>query len=78
MGTGIDISINELAEQVATVVGFNGKIHWDSSKPDGTPKKQLDVSRLSAMGWQAQLFAEGLVSTVDDFKQSEQPRGLNP
>ena len=53
VGTGIDLSIRELAEQVAAVVGFNGSIQWDHSKPDGTPKKQLDVSRLTAMGWRA-------------------------
>ena len=50
VGTGIDLSIRELAEQVAAAVGFNGSIHWDHSKPDGTPKKQLDVSRLAAHG----------------------------
>ena len=42
MGTGIDLSIRELAEQVAAAVGFNGSIDWDQSKPDGTPKKQLE------------------------------------
>ena len=78
MGTGIDLSIRELAEKVATAVGFKGSIYWDHSKPDGTPKKQLDVSRLSAMGWRARIvLSEGLVSAVTDFKQSAQPRGLN-
>ena len=79
MGTGIDLSIRDLAEQVAAAVGFNGSIHWDHSKPDGTPKKQLDVSRLSAMGWEASIaLKEGLASTVTDFKESEQVRGLKP
>ena len=78
VGTGIDLSISELAEHVSAAVGFQGSIHWDHSKPDGTPKKQLDVSRLSEMGWQAQIgLAEGLTNTVADFEQSEQPRGLN-
>ena len=78
MGTGIDQSIRELAEQVAAAVGFKGSIDWDHSKPDGTPKKQLDVSRLAAMGWRARIaLTEGLISTVADFEQSEQPRGLN-
>ena len=78
VGTGIDLSIQELAEKVATAVGFNGCIHWDHSKPDGTPKKQLDVSRLSAMGWRARIaLEEGLITTVADFEQSERPRGLD-
>ena len=55
VGTGIDLSIRELAEQVAAAMDFKGSIHWDHSKPDGTPKKQLDVSRLSAMGGQARI-----------------------
>ena len=68
MGTGIDLSIRELAEKVAAAMDFKGSIHWDHSKPDGTPKKQLDVSRLSAMGWRAQItLSEGLISTVTDF-----------
>ena len=77
VGTGIDLSIRDLAEQVAAAVGFNGSINWDHNKPDGTPKKQLDVSRLTAMGWRAKIgLTEGLVSTVNDFEQSENPRGL--
>ena len=61
VGTGIDLTIRELAQQVATTVGFTGEIHWDTSKPDGTPKKQLDVSRLAKMGWRAKIsLREGL------------------
>jgi GDP-L-fucose synthase len=68
VGTGVDLTIRELAEQVATATGFQGEIHWDTSKPDGTPKKQLDVSRLAALGWRARIpLAEGLASTVADF-----------
>ena len=78
VGTGIDLSIRELAKKVASAVGFQGNIHWDHSKPDGTPRKQLDVSRLAAMGWRAQIsLSEGLANTVNDFKKSEQPRGYN-
>ena len=72
------LSDRELAEQIAASVGFKGLIHWDTSKPDGTPKKQLDVSRLTDMGWQARVsLMEGLVSTIADFEQSEHIRGLN-
>ena len=53
IGTGEDLSIRELAETVMQVIGFNGRIEFDSSKPDGTPRKLLDVSRLAALGWQA-------------------------
>jgi GDP-L-fucose synthase len=68
VGTGVDLTIRELAEQVAAATGYRGEILWDASKPDGTPKKQLDVSRLAALGWRARIpLAEGLVSTVADF-----------
>jgi nucleoside-diphosphate-sugar epimerase len=68
VGTGVDLSIRDLAEQVATATGFRGTIEWDASKPDGTPKKQLDVSRLAALGWRARIpLAEGLASTVADY-----------
>ena len=69
MGTGVDLTIRELAEAVAAATGFRGEIHWDASKPDGTSKKQLDVSRLAAMGWRARIpLREGLVSTVALFR----------
>ena len=71
VGTGKDLSICDLAEKVASAVGFKGSIQWDPSKPDGTPKKQLDVSRLTAMGWRARIaLTEGLTGTVTDFEQS--------
>ena len=70
VGTGVDLSIRELAEAVATATGYQGAIEWDSSKPDGTPKKQLDVSRLAALGWIARIpLAEGLASTVALFRE---------
>ena len=70
VGTGIDLSIKELAEKVAATVGFTGSIHWDQSKPDGTPKKQLDVSRLSNLGWQANIsLSEGLTMAYKDFRK---------
>ena len=68
VGTGIDLSIRELAEQVSSTVNFLGEIHWDTSKPDGTPKKQLDVSRLREMGWHAKInLSNGLKDTYQSF-----------
>ena len=68
VGTGVDLTIRELAEAVAAATGFTGEILWDSSKPDGTPKKQLDVSRLSAFGWQSRIqLGDGLHNTVRDY-----------
>lgn len=69
VGTGVDLSIRELAEAVAKATGFGGTIAWDTSKPDGTPKKQLDVSRLAALGWRARIpLAEGLQQAVAAFR----------
>ena len=69
VGTGVDLLIRERAKAVAQATGFTGDIHWDTSKPDGTPKKQLDVSRLKALGWQARIpLEEGLRSTVELFR----------
>ena len=70
VGTGVDLTIRELAEAVAEATGFQGEIRWDASKPDGTPKKQLDVSRLAELGWRARIpLAEGLRSTVVQFRE---------
>jgi GDP-L-fucose synthase len=52
VGTGADLTIRELAETVASVVGYTGRVEWDTSKPDGTPRKLLKVSRLQSLGWQ--------------------------
>ena len=68
VGTGSDISIKELAECIAAATGFQGNIKWDTDKPDGTPRKLLDVSRLSAMGWQASItLEEGIQKVVDEL-----------
>ncbi len=68
VGTGVDCSIRELAETLAKVTGFSGRIIFDSSKPDGTPRKLLDVSRLNALGWKAKINLEtGLKSTYEWF-----------
>ena len=70
VGTGKDQTIRDLAEAVARATGFSGDIYWDTSKPDGVPKKQLDVSRLTCLGWSASInFSAGLASTVEGFRE---------
>ena len=68
IGTGVDVTIRELAEQVMQAVGFEGRIVFDSSKPDGTPRKLLDVSAAAAQGWRAKVsLAEGIALAYQDF-----------
>ena len=68
VGTGVDVTIREAAETVASVVGFAGAISWDVSKPDGTPRKLLEVNRLARLGWRARIsLQDGLASTYGDF-----------
>jgi len=68
VGTGTDLTIRELAETIARVVGYRGGFAYDSSKPDGTPRKLLDVSRLAALGWRASTsLAAGLKQSYDWF-----------
>lgn len=71
IGTGQDCSIREMAETVRKVIGFNGKLVFDTSKPDGTMRKLMDVSRINEMGWEATISLEdGLVLTYEDYKHS--------
>lgn len=68
VGTGTDVTIRELAETVMKVVGFEGRIVFDASKPDGTPRKLMDVSRLSGLGWRASTSLEdGIRLALADF-----------
>ena len=70
VGTGLDLSIRELVEEVAFATGYEGETLWDLTKPDGTPKKQLDVSRLAALGWRASIpLKQGLAMTVQQFRR---------
>ena len=69
VGTGEDLSIKALAGVVAKSAGFSGEIEWDSSKPDGTPRKVLDVSRIKALGWKPTItLEEGVASTIAWYK----------
>lgn len=70
VGTGTDVTIRELTELVAQATGFKGQIVWDSTKPDGTPRKLMDVSKLSGLGWTAKIsLREGIERTYRDFQQ---------
>lgn len=76
VGTGQDISIAELAEAVARVTGFRGRIAFDSSRPDGAPRKLMDISRLAEMGWRARTpFEEGLRKTYESYRENEKAAG---
>jgi GDP-L-fucose synthase len=69
VGTGTDLSIKEIAELVAEAVGYEGKTEWDASKPDGTPRKLLDVSKIKSFGWEPKVsLEEGLKLAVADFR----------
>ena len=75
VGTGKDISINELAEMIAKIVGFEGDILHDDTKPDGTPRKQLDVSRMISLGWEYKTeLWDGIERTFNWFKKSLEVR----
>lgn len=70
IGVGKDLSIKELARLISDVVGYQGEIEWDTSKPNGTPRKLLDVSRLHSLGWQAKTsLREGIERAYRDFLQ---------
>jgi len=72
VGVGEDVSIAELAQMVADIVGFDGTIENDLTKPDGTPRKLLDVSRIHSLGWRAKIsLREGLLRTYDEYRQLE-------
>jgi GDP-L-fucose synthase len=68
IGTGQDLSIKELARQIKNVTGYQGRISWDQTKPDGTPRKVLDISRLRRLGWRPEIsLEEGLKTTYAEF-----------
>lgn len=72
VGTGVDCTIRELTETVASVVGYKGEIIWDSTKPDGAPRKLMDVSRLERLGWTAKItLAEGLANAYSWFLENQ-------
>jgi len=71
IGTGSDLTIKELAGKIAAAAGFTGEIDWDTSKPDGTPQKVLDVSKIKALGWEPTITLEaGIASTIAWYKEA--------
>lgn len=73
VGTGTDVTIRELTEIVALETGFRGRITWDASMPDGTPRKLLDVSRLAALGWKAKIgLRDGVARAYQSFLKEKQ------
>ncbi|MCC6542412.1 MAG: GDP-L-fucose synthase [Flavobacteriales bacterium] len=76
IGTGEDLTIKELAELIQDVVGYTGVIKWNTEKPDGTPRKLMDVSRLHSMGWKHRIgLREGITSVYAEFAKSELAKG---
>ncbi len=77
VGTGKDISIKELSNLIANEVGFKGEINWDSSKPDGTPRKQLDISRILKLGWKPKInLVDGIKESILNFEKELQENSL--
>ena len=72
IGTGTDVTIRELTELVAATVGYRGKIVWDATKPDGTPRKLMDVSTMTSLGWRARIgLKEGVSRTYTDYLEEK-------
>ncbi len=71
IGSGEEISIKDLATKVSAIAGFNGEIRWDSSKPDGTPRKILDVTKMKSLGWSPKIsLDEGITSTINWYRDA--------
>lgn len=71
IGTGVDVTIKELAETIQKTVGYEGKINWNTDKPDGTPRKLMDVSKLNGLGWKHNIdLKEGIALVYEDFKNN--------
>jgi GDP-L-fucose synthase len=73
VGSGVDLPVSDLARLVATVVGYDGPVRWDSSKPDGTPRKLLDSSRIRATGWEPRIaLEEGIRSSYEWYREASE------
>jgi GDP-L-fucose synthase len=78
VGVRHDVTIAELARMVAGVTGFSGEIAFDTSRPDGSPRKLLDVSRLTALGWQARIALKEGIASTHEWLNRELSRGIAP
>jgi GDP-L-fucose synthase len=73
VGTGVDLSIKELAEMICAIVGYDGALDWDTSKPDGTPRKLMNVSKINALGWKAKIqLRNGIEQVYAEVKDTFQ------
>jgi len=71
VGTGEDVTIKELAETISDIVGFMGDVEWDTSKPNGTPRKVLNVDRIKALGWEPRIsLRDGIKKTYEWYKEN--------
>jgi GDP-L-fucose synthase len=72
VGTGTDVQIRELADLIAEIVGYDGEVEWDTRKPDGTPRKLMDITRLRALGWEAKIgLREGLEQVIRELTDEQ-------
>jgi GDP-L-fucose synthase len=70
IGTGVDVTIKELAETIKKEVGYEGEIYWNTEKPDGTPRKLMDVSKINGLGWKHKLdLSEGIKLVYAEYKE---------
>ncbi len=77
VGLGLDISIKELAELISSIIGYEGNIIWDSSKPDGTPRKLLDITKLNKMGWSAKTsLKQGIKLTLESYIEESRSQSI--
>ncbi len=77
VGTGEDITIRELADMVKAIVGFQGEVAWDTTKPDGTPRKLLDISRIRALGWEPRITLEEGITIIYQWYQEKLAQAMN-
>ena len=70
IGTGEDISIKRLAHKISNLIGYEGEILWDKTKPDGTPRKTLEISKIKSLGWEPRIsLTEGIINTIKSYKE---------